>query len=60
MMAQQQATKDNTRTFVLEDQQQSEIIIAYYTLTMSTLNLNSLPQKLQKMHKRQDWLQGSQ
>lgn len=50
MMAQQQATKDNTRTFVLEDQQQSEIIIAYYTLTMSTLNLNSLPQKLQKKH----------
>lgn len=50
MMAQQHAAKDNTRTFVLEDQQQTAFIIGYYTLTMTTLNLSTLPQKLQKKH----------
>jgi len=50
MMAQQQATKDNTRTFVLEDQQQTECIIGYYTLTMTALNLSALPLTLQKKH----------
>ncbi len=50
MMAQQHAVKDNTRTFVLEDQQQTAFIIGYYTLTMTTLNLSTLPQKLQKKH----------
>ncbi|OQK16216.1 GCN5 family acetyltransferase [Methyloprofundus sedimenti] len=50
LMAQQQSSKDNTRTFVLEDQQQTTFIIGYYTLTMTTLNLSALPQKLQKKH----------
>ncbi len=50
LMAQQQAIKDNTRTFVLEDEQQPEYIIGYYTLTMTSLNLSALPQKLQKTH----------
>jgi len=50
LMAQQQSIKDNARTFVLEDQQQEEFIIGYYTLTMISLNLSALPQKLQKKH----------
>jgi len=51
LMAQQQSTKDNTRTFILEDRQHPEFIIGYYTLAMTALNLNALPQKLQKKHK---------
>jgi GNAT superfamily N-acetyltransferase len=50
VMAQQQATKDNTRTFVLEDDKQTEFIIGYYTLTMTSLDLSALPNKLQKKH----------
>ena len=37
--------------FVLEDMQNPESIIGYYTLTMTTLDLSLLPQKLQKKHK---------
>lgn len=51
IMASQQSDKDNTRTSVLEDMQNSESIIGYYTLTMTTLDLSLLPQKLQKKHK---------
>ena len=51
VMASQQSDKDNTRTFVLEDMQNPESIIGYYTLTMTTLDLSLLPQKLQKKHK---------
>lgn len=50
LMAQQQSSKDNTRTFVLEDEHQPEFIIGYYTLTMTSLNLSALPKKLQKKH----------
>lgn len=50
LMAQQQSSKDNTRTFVLEDEHQPEFIIGYYTLTMTSLNLSALPKKLQKRH----------
>ncbi|MCK5356028.1 MAG: GNAT family N-acetyltransferase [Methyloprofundus sp.] len=51
IIASQQSDKDNTRTFVLEDMQNPESIIGYYTLTMTTLDLSLLPQKLQKKHK---------
>jgi len=51
MMAGQQSNKDNIRTFVLEDENHSERIIAYYTLTMTSINLDALPEKLQKKHK---------
>ena len=51
MMADQQSKKDNTRTFVLEDERSPERIIAYYTLTMTSVNLDSLPEKVQKKHK---------
>lgn len=50
LMAQQHATKDNTRTFILEDPLHPEFIMGYYTLTMTALNLNALPLKLQKKH----------
>ena len=50
VMASQQAGKDNTRTFVLEDQENNCAIIGYYTLTMIPLDLSSLPVKLQKKH----------
>ncbi|PVZ63450.1 GNAT family N-acetyltransferase [Pelagibaculum spongiae] len=50
IMASQQAKKDNTRTFVLEDAKCTEHIIGYYTLTMTPIDLTSLPIKLQKKH----------
>ncbi|MGF1731506.1 GNAT family N-acetyltransferase [Photobacterium kasasachensis] len=50
LMASQQAKKDNTRTFVLEDESCTEHIIGYYTLTMSPIDLATLPARLQKKH----------
>lgn len=50
VMASQQAKKDNTRTFVLEDKQCPEHIIGYYTLTMTPIDIHDLPPKLQKKH----------
>ena len=50
MMASQQSNKDNTRTFVLEDEKFSQHIIGYYTLTMITVDFSALPEKLQKKH----------
>lgn len=50
VMTSQQAKKDNTRTFVLEDQQRPEHIIGFYTLTMTAINLPDLSVKLQKKH----------
>lgn len=50
VMVSQQAKKDNTRTFVLEDQQCPEHIIGFYTLTMTPINIPDLPVKLQKKH----------
>ena len=50
VMASQQSKKDNTRTFVLEDENKPERIIGYYTLTMTPINLDALPVKLQKKH----------
>ena len=51
LMANQQATKDNTRTFILEDELNPFCIIGYYTLTMTSLDLTALPVNLQKKHK---------
>lgn len=50
VMASQQAKKDNTRTFVLEDRSNPSHILGFYTLTMTTIDLTALPSKLQKMH----------
>jgi len=51
VMANQQAAKDNTRTFVLENDANPAHIIGYYTLTMTLLDLTALPANLQKKHK---------
>lgn len=50
VMANQQAKKDNTRTFVLEDDNDNSHVIGYYTLTMTPIDLQALPEKLQKKH----------
>lgn len=50
MMANQQSARDNTRTFVLKDVHNPAHLIGYYTLTMTSLNLASLPRQLQKKH----------
>lgn len=50
MMASQQSNKDNTRTYVLEDEKSPQKIIGYYTLTMTPVDFSALPDKLQKKH----------
>ena len=52
MMTSQQAGKDNTRTYVLEDAEKTGVIIGYYTLTMTQVDLTRLPVRLQKRHQR--------
>lgn len=48
--ASQQSKKDNTRTFVLEDEDNESHIVGFYTLTMTPIDLKALPAKLQKKH----------
>lgn len=50
LTANQHASKDNTRTYVLEDQNDTSKIIGYYTLTMIHLDISSLPSNLQKRY----------
>lgn len=54
LMANQQGRKNNSRTYVLthSDTQEDrpEIIIGFYTLTLTTIDLSALPQNLQKKH----------
>ena len=50
VMASQQSQKDNTRTFVLVEEQNSARVIGYYTLTMTPIDHSALPDKLQKKH----------
>ncbi len=50
VMASQQAKKDNTRTFVLEHANDNSLIVGFYTLTMTPIDLSALPANLQKKH----------
>ncbi|PKH28466.1 GNAT family N-acetyltransferase [Shewanella sp. ALD9] len=50
VMASQQSTKDNSRTFILEDDNDNSHIIGFYTLTMTPIDLKALPDKLQKKY----------
>ncbi len=50
LMASQQAKKDNTRTFILEADNDNSQIIGFYTLTMTPIDLKALPDKLQKRY----------
>ena len=50
VMASQQAKKDNIRTYVVEDEENSAQVIGFYSLTMTPIDLSHLPTKLQKKH----------
>ncbi len=50
LMSNQQAKKDNARTFVLEDKNNPAHIIGFYTLTMIAVDMSHLPKNLQKKH----------
>jgi len=50
LMANQHASRDNSRTYVLEDSQNEGVIVGFYTLTMVTVDLSSLPKPLQNKH----------
>ena len=50
LMANQQSSKDNSRTYVLEAPQNAKRIIGFYTLTMVAVDLSLLPGTLQKRH----------
>ena len=53
LMANQQSSRDNSRTYVLEANGKSERMIGFYTLTMTTVDLSSLPDQLRKRHRNQ-------
>ena len=50
LMANQQSSKDNSRTYVFEDSKNANQIIGFYTLTMVSIDLSALPKNLQKKH----------
>lgn len=50
LMANQQSSKDNSRTYVLEDATKQHVIMGFYTLTMTSIDLSHLPKNLQKKH----------
>ena len=51
IQANQQSKRNNSRTFVLEEKNNNANIIGFYTLTMTTIDLHSLPESLQSKHK---------
>lgn len=51
MIARQQDKKDNARTFVLENPQDNRCIIGFYTLTLTSIDIDKLPDTLSKKHK---------
>ena len=50
LTANQQSNKDNSRTYILEDKDNNNFIVGFYTLTMANVNLSAFPSKLQKRH----------
>ncbi len=50
LIANQQSAKDNSRTYILEDEKKDGSIVGFYTLTMVNLELNSLPINLKTRH----------
>lgn len=54
VMANQQSTRDNSRTYVLESPEDPARIIGFYTLTMISVDLGTLPPNLQKKHRNHD------
>ena len=49
LTANQQSKKDNSRTYILTNKEDTSII-GFYTLAMATIDLSSFPEKLQKKH----------
>jgi len=54
LIANQQSSRDNSRTYILEDGEGNRKIMGFYTLTMISVDLSSLPPNLQKKHKYSD------
>jgi predicted N-acetyltransferase YhbS len=52
LMANQQASRDHARTYVIVDEAQPERVMGYYTLTMVSIDITALPQNLQKKHRQ--------
>jgi GNAT superfamily N-acetyltransferase len=50
LMANQHASRDNSRTYVLEAPENNNRIMGFYTLAMTTIDLSSLPDPLRKRH----------
>jgi predicted N-acetyltransferase YhbS len=51
LVASQQTKRDNSRTYVLEEKNNQAKIVGFYTLTMHSIDINSLPLSLQKKHR---------
>jgi len=50
VMANQQASKDNSRTFVLTDTDSPKKLMGFYTLTMTRIDMSTLPDRLRRKH----------
>lgn len=50
LIANQQSVKDNSRTYVLEDDKNKGAIVGFYTLTMVSIDLSALPRNIQNKH----------
>ena len=50
LMANQQSIKDNSRTYILEDEKKAGAIVGFYTLAMVSIDLNTLPKNLKNRH----------
>jgi predicted N-acetyltransferase YhbS len=50
LMANQQSVKDNSRTYILEDEKKAGAIVGFYTLTMVNIDLDTLPENLKNRH----------
>jgi len=51
LTANQQSNKDNSRTYVLEDKDNKNTIVGFYTLSMISVELSTLPKSLHNKHK---------
>ena len=50
IMANQQASRDNSRTFVLTDPDSPEKLMGFYSLTMTQIDMSVLPDQLRRKH----------
>ncbi len=50
LIANQHSLRDNSRTYVLEDEKDSQCIIGFYTLSMVSVDMSLLPTNLRKKY----------